>query len=135
MTNQPGDRAYGHGDDVTRLNSTGSQLDAGKWVTPTGDETVDYVDANGAGTKFMGACAYPIADGERGDIRARGVFYARVHSSVVAGEELAAPDSSATSGATEPGVPDGGGSSGCIALTDAKDPDGDGNYYAKVLAR
>lgn len=131
MSNQPGDRFLGHGDQDTRLNNTGSSLGAGLWVTPTGDETVALADA----TPLVGCMAYNVAAGDKGTVNYRGVVYARVESTVAAGDELAAPDSGATSGATTPGVAGSGGASGIFALEGAKDPEGDGNYYAKCLIR
>lgn len=133
MSNNFGDRYLGHGDQDTRLNSTGNALDAGKWVVPTGDETIDYADVSGSGGKLVGVLKHDLPDGERDTVHYRGVVYARVESSVSAGDELAAPDSGGT-GATTPGVAGSGGSSGIIAVTGAED-DGNGNYAAYCLLR
>lgn len=133
MTNQPGDRAYGHGDDVTRQNSTGVELGAGLWVSPTGDENVALADSSAGRDHLVGHTAYPIADSKKGDVRLRGVTWARVASGTNADAELRAPDSSVSG--EEAGVAASGGSSGIYTLTDAKDPDGDGKFVAQVLMR
>ena len=134
MSNEPGDRVLGHGDQDTRENQTGATLEEGMWVAPNGDETVKLADA-ADGDGLVGVNADPIEPGYKGNVNYRGVVLARVDSAVTAGDELAAPDSGATSGATTPGVAGAGGSSGHYALEDAKDPEGDGNFYAKVLLR
>lgn len=135
MSNEPGDRYLGHGDQDTRANQTGAQIDEGMWVVPTGDETVAKADVNGAGGSLVGVVGDDLPDGEKGQTHYRGVVHARVESDVAAGDELAAPDSSATSGATTPGVAGSGGTSGIYALEGAKDPEGNGEFYAKVLVR
>lgn len=134
MSNQFGDRYLGHGDQDTRLNNSGGALDAGKWVVPTGDETIDYADVAGAGGSLVGVTKHDIPDGGRDTVHYRGVVYARVDSAVTAGDELAAPDSAATTPGVE-GIAGAGGSSGIFALTDAEDPDGDGSYAAYCLIR
>ena len=133
MSNEPGDRYLGHGDQDTRENQTGSEIGAGTWVSPSGDETVAPTDADG----LVGVAADAIPDGEKGTVHYRGVVYARVESDVVAGDELNEPDSGATSGPTTPGIAgsDTDADSGHYALEDAKDPEGNGEYYAKVLLR
>lgn len=131
MSNEPGDRYLGHGDQDTRDNNSGADIDPGLWVVPTGDDGVAPSD----GDALVGVTKDPIEDGYKGTVHYRGVVYARVDSGVTAGDELAAPDSSATSGATTPGVAGSGGSSGHFALEDAKDPEDDGEFYAQVLLR
>lgn len=130
MSNEPGDRYLGHGDQDTRENQTGSEIGAGMWVVPSGDETVALSDGDG----LVGVTADPLPNGDKGTVNYRGVVRARVESGVAAGDELAVPDSGATSGATTPGVAGSGGSSGHFALTGAAQAD-DGNYYARVLLR
>lgn len=133
MSRDAGDRYYGHGDHTTRQNSTGAQLDKGKWVVPTGDETVDYSDASGAGADLVGVLADDLPDGEKGNVHLRGVVDARVESGVTAGDELVAPDS-ANAGSSA-GVASSGDGNGLYALTGASDPDGDGEYTALCLLR
>ena len=132
MSQDKGDRAYWHGESVTRKNSTGSTLDAGKWVAPTGDETVAYADANAGRGDLVGVVQDSIDDGYDDTVHLHGAILARVDSGVTAGDELAAPDSSLAD--EDAGVAESGGSSGIYAVGDAVD-DGDGNYYAPVLLR
>lgn len=133
MSLDAGDRYHGHGDHTTRQNSTGAQLDKGKWVLPTGDENVDYADVSGAGDDLVGVLADNLPDGEKGNVHLRGVIKSRVDSNVAAGDELVAPDS-ANSGSTA-GVASSGTGTGLYALTGAADPDGDGKHTALCLLR
>lgn len=132
MSQEAGDRVFGHGDHVTRKNSTGSQLDQGKWVEPTGDEKINYTDTDNSRDSLVGVLSDDVADGEYGRVHTRGIVIARVDEDVSAGDELAPPDSSAND--DEAGEADTGGSSGIFALEDAYDP-GNGNHVAKCLLR
>lgn len=130
MSQEPGDRKFGHGDQITRKNSTGSEISEGHWVVPNGDETIAPSDVSGAGGSLAGVTSDDHGDGEYGRVHVRGVVIARVADGVTAGSELAAPDS----GSGTAGVAEAGGSSGIFALEDAWQGD-DGNYYAKCLIR
>lgn len=132
MSNQGGDRKFGHGDNSTR--TAASAVEGGHWVVPTTDSNVDLSDASGAGGSLVGVVSEDAASGETVTTHYRGIVKARVESSVAAGNELAAPDSGATSGATTPGVAGAGGSSGVFALRDAWQAS-DGNYYTYALMR
>lgn len=138
MTLQAGDRELGHGDHDTRKydNTTSgvATAEAGEWVVPTGDDTVDLADASGAGGSLVGIVSDDVDSGNNQTVHYRGVLWARVESNVSAGDELAAPDSGGT-GATTPGVAGNGGSSGIFALEGAvSNPDGEGSI-APVLIR
>lgn len=134
MTEEIGDRTEGHGDQLTRYNNSGSEIDKGLWVVPSGDNDVVKSDVATGNGDLVGVVSDPVEDGDYKNVHVRGAVWARVGSAVVAGDELAAPDSGGTTGSETAGVADAGGSSGHFALTDARD-DGNGNYYAKVLLR
>lgn len=126
MADEPGDKQY---DEVlTRENDSGSRIEEGAFVVPTGDDTVAPADANGAGGGLHAVAVDPIEPGETGAVALGGARPVLVASDVVANDELAVPDSS--SGGT-PGVALPGGSSGLKALEDAYD-DGNGVYRALV---
>lgn len=126
MVDELGDKQFD--DEYTRYNNTGSTINEGEWVVPTGDDNVALADANGAGGYLWGVAKESIENGEWGAVAVGNVRPVRVESGVVAGDELGAPDSS-TSGT--PGVAVAGGSSGKHAHEDAYD-DGGGLYRALV---
>jgi len=131
-----GDRRFGHGDQVTRTNSTGAEIEAGSWVGPTGDTDVAKADANGGPDGLVGVVEDPLPDGETGKVHVRGVVYGLVEDDVVAGDELGVPNTSTgvDSDADTAGVAPPEGSSGVYALEDAQS-DGNGNWFAKCLIR
>lgn len=133
MTQDFGDRAYGHGREVTRSNSSGSDFGAGEWVVPTGDDDVDLADVDASRGSLVAVTKDPIKDTEEGPVHMDGVVHARVESSVTANDELQAPDTS--SGSSTAGVAESGGSSGIFALTDATDYTGNSEYACLVKLR
>lgn len=130
-----GDRRFGHGDQITRTNSTGAEIEAGMWVAPSGDTDVAKVDGSTDNDVLAGVVEDSVPDGETGKVHVRGIVYGRVEDSVVAGDELQSGNttSDVNSDADTAGVAVSGGSSGVYALEDAHD-DGDG-HYAKCLIR
>ena len=132
-TSRDGGDAVFHGDTVSF--TTAQEIDPGMLVTPSGDMEVDKADASGSGSNVIGVMTDANKGTEYGSygdkqtVRMEGLVKVRCESGVAAGDELAAPDSSATAGAQTPGVAGSGGDTGYIVVEGATQDD-DGNHYA-----
>jgi len=131
MTLQGGDPVFPEGDDITVVNTGGTAIEAGELVSVTGHNgqhtEVGLADVSDAGDYFAVA-KNDAADGEALAVKARGVPLTKVESGLVAGDELATPDSGGTGTA---GVGASGGGRGDYLLDDAEEF-ADGDHYAPV---
>lgn len=131
MTLQGGDREFGHGDQVTVTNNTGSTIAEGLAVSVTGDAgehpLVDLADTDSAG-QAVAIMGDELADGEYKEAVFHGAVWARVDSAVSAGDEVGAP---AVGTAGTAGVLEASSGTGYYALSDPETRD-DGNDYAIV---
>lgn len=126
-----GDREYTRGVELSVSNTSSIDMTYGHWAVVTGDHEVQPSDADGAGGELNAVVGYPIDAGGSGKAHFDGAVWARVDSAIVAGDSLAAPDSS-LSGESAGVAEAGGGANDPLALTDAVEYESSGNYYALV---
>lgn len=120
MSQDAGDRKFGHGDEVTFDNDTGSKITAGSWVYFSSDGAVTEV---GNSDPLHGVAKEDIPANGHGPVHLQGYVRARVHTDVAAGDELGAGSNGAD------GEAEDNGSSRHVAVT------GESGGTAEVVLR
>lgn len=104
MSQDAGDKSRETGLSDTFENSTDSEIKAGAFVGIVGDNQIAPADSNGdGGDALVGVVQSDIPAGESGTVHLSGALWGRIGSSVSAGNELGAVDSSVAD-SESPGV-------------------------------
>jgi hypothetical protein len=86
MTQNAGDRRFGHGDQITVKNDTGGALDAGVPVAIDGsDGTHPTIATTGTADEADAVLADPVADGDTGEAVMHGLVLAKTSGTPSAG--------------------------------------------------
>lgn len=128
MSQNPGDKKYVRGVELSVDNTSSTDLEYGHWATVNGDHEVAPADSNGAGG-LDAIVDYPIPAGDSGKAHFGGGVYGRVADDVNAGDHLQAPD---TSGTGEAGVAESGGDDSDPVVLGEPIHHDDGYWYALV---